>query len=459
MNDEHSLKALKLEQIARACRKDLLLFAKWMHLDFVSGRHLEILGDALQKVEAGQIHRLMVTMPPRHGKSTMVSQLFPIWCFGRNPKKEVIVTGYGDDIAAFHSRHARRFFASERYSAVFPGVARISDAQELERESVHEWSTLHGGCYRAVGITSGISGRGADLIVIDDVVKNREQASSSELRSKILQEYRSTLYTRLSPGGAIVLVMTRWHPTDLAGTLLAEMAAGGEQWTVLSMPAIDADGNALWPERWSLERLQKVKTAIGSAEFGALYQQNPKMAQGGMFKRQWFEVVQEMPETWNRVRYWDRAATEGGGDWTCGLRMSRDKDGIYFVEDIVRLQGSPMQVEQAILATAKRDGTDVRIFLERDPGAAGVMEVDYYIRQLAGYSVYAVPVTQSKTLRAGPVASQTEAGHVKLFNASWVEKLLCEAEDFPNGDHDDIIDCLSGAFGQLINYNPIWFAV
>jgi hypothetical protein len=291
-----SLKALQLEQVVRACRSDLGLFCRFICPSYESARHLDLLIEALERVEAGKLHRLAVFMPPRHGKSTTISQLFPIWAFGRRPGLEVIQTRYSDDIAAFHSRHARRFFASERYSRVFPGVAKIADEQELARESVHEWSTLHGGKYRAVGITSGLSGRGADLIIIDDPIKNREEANSSGVRQKILQEFRSTLYTRLSPGGAIVLVQTRWHPNDLAGTLLKEMEAGGERWTVLSMPALDQQGNALWPERWPAERLAQTKKAIGSAEFAALYQQNPQLAQGGMFKREWFGIVPAVPQ-------------------------------------------------------------------------------------------------------------------------------------------------------------------
>lgn len=453
-----SLKQLRLEQLRRACRSDLLLFCRFVCPGYQTGKHLDLLTRALERVEAGEIQRLMVFMPPRHGKSTTISQLFPIWYFGRKPTREVIQTGYSDDIAAFHSKHARSFFASERFSSVFPGVARMADEAELARQSVQDWQTLHGGRYRAVGITSGLSGRGAHLIIIDDPIKNREEGNSSGVRAKILQEYRSTLYTRLSPGGAIVLVMTRWHPDDLAGTLLREMEAGGEQWTVLSMPAIDEQGQAMWPERWPLEKLQQIRTAIGSAEFGALYQQNPKLAQGSMFKREWFGTVSAAPADGLRVRYWDRAATHGGGDWTSGLKMFKSPQGIFYVEDVIRLQGSDLEVLSAIKNTAAQDGVNVLVRLEQDPGSSGKVEVNYLIRELCGYNAQAVRVDKAKELRAGPAAAQAEAGNIKLVRGRWNEAFLNEIELFPNGDFDDQTDSFSGAFNSLVLNVPIWVA-
>jgi predicted phage terminase large subunit-like protein len=446
-----TLKENELERIRRRSRKDLLLFTRYVWPKYIHGEHLDCLALALERIERGELRRLMVFMPPRHGKSALISQLFPCFFLGRNPTREVIQTGYGDDIASFHSYHARRIFTTQRFNELFPGVSRPLNAEEAARQAVHEWRTQAGGSYRASGIRAGISGRGAELIIIDDPVKNREEANSVAVRESVLQEYRGTLVTRLSPNGAIVLVMTRWHPDDLAGTLLKEMAGGGTQWEVINMPAINEDGKALWPERWPIEKIMEQKMALGSREFGALYMQNPRMMDNAIFRREWFEVVDAAPAQLEKVRYWDRAATKNkDSDWTSGVLMGRDRLNRYFVLHVNRFQGSPLAVETGIKNTASQDGVETMIGIEQDPGQAGIAEASYYVRALTGYNVRVFPVTKAKTIRATPFAAQAEAGNVKLVRGSWNEPYLSELENFAGLDEkNDQTDSSSGAFNVL----------
>jgi len=271
-----------------------LSYARYVLRDYQTPAHIRALGAKLEAVERGEIRRLMVMMPPRHGKSMLASQIFPCWYLGRHPDAQVAQSGYSRDITLEHSRRARDIFSSPETRRVFPSVRHQPqrEAQEqvaIERQAAHEWGTKQGGRYYAVGVQGGLTGRGAALAIIDDPVKDREEANSRIVRDKVWAWYRSTLYPRLTPTGAIILVMTRWHPDDLAGRLIAEMNSGdGDAWDILSLPAIDIDGSALWPDRWGLAELERIEATIGPYEWAALYQQRPRPEGGSIFLRDWW---------------------------------------------------------------------------------------------------------------------------------------------------------------------------
>lgn len=236
--------------------------------------------ERLEAVERGECKRLMVLMPPRHGKSQLVSRHFPAWYLGRNPQKEFISASYGADLASDFGRDVRNILATPEFAAVFPGNGLAADSTAKDR-----WHTRHGGGYVAAGIGTAITGRGADILNIDDPVKDRAAAESEVTRKATLDWYRSTAYTRLMPGGSVVVTMTRWHEEDLGGTLLEEAKNGGDQWEVLCLPALANAANdplgrsvneALWPDRYPAESLQAIRSAIGERDFGALYQQEPR---------------------------------------------------------------------------------------------------------------------------------------------------------------------------------------
>ena len=441
-------------------RNDLLVFCALMDDRFERANHTLNLIDKLEAVERGDIKRLIVTLPPRHGKSLLISQLFPCWFLGRNPRAQIIQTGYGKDIALFHSKRARDYFTSARFHGVFPGVMHeperpAQEVVEVSQQSAHEWGSRQGGRYYAVGIGGGITGRGADLGIIDDPLKNREEANSPTQRQKVLDWYRSTFYTRLAPDGRLVLVMTRWHKADLVGTLLAEMLAGeGEKWEVLNCPAIDDLGGALWPERWPIERLMQVKAAIGSAEFSALYQQEPTDPESGLLRREWFRIAEEWPASITRwVRYWDLAATVADGtndpDWTAGALVGVH-EGVWYIRDIRRGRWTPKVVQDTIGQTAALDPRGTMIRMEQEGGASGKSLVDHYARHvLVGRDFAGIPSLKSKEIRAGPLSAAAEAGNVVLVRGEWNGQFLDQSETFPFGDHDDLIDSVTGGLNVI----------
>jgi predicted phage terminase large subunit-like protein len=222
---------------------------------------------------------------------------------------------------------------------------------------------------------------------------------------------------------------------------------------IAEQPVSDYDqrqpGAALWPGRFDLDELQKTRLSLGSHEWNALYQQRPTPPGGGMFQREWFSIVNAAPVDAARCRYWDKAGTEGAGDWSCGVKMVRDQDGAFYIEDVVRGQWSALARERIMRQTAEMDGGNTSIGVEQEPGSGGKESAESSIRNLAGFPVYAEKVTGDKATRAMPFAAQCEARNVKLVRGSWNSAYLDELCSFPYGSHDDQIDGSSGAFAKL----------
>lgn len=423
-------------------------FGKWLQdvspeltWDWAYLRHIQ---ETLERVTSGEIRRLMLFVPPRHGKSEMVTVRYPVWRMEQEPSLRVVVGAYSQTLANRFSRKSRRI-AKERFEL------------DRERKAVEEWETVGGGTYRAVGVGAGITGQGGHLIIIDDPVKNREEANSETYREKVWQWYTDDLYTRLEPDATVILIMTRWHEDDLAGRILASDDA--DQWTVISLPAEAEEndplgrevGAALCPDRYDLTALNGIKRVLGHSYY-SLYQQRPAPPEGGMFKRQWFEIVSAAPRDAQRVRAWDRAGTEGAGDYTVGLLMAKDKQGGYFVEDVVRGQWDDLQCDKIIKQVTEMDAArygDVTSWFEQEPGSSGKQVARITIRALAGHVVKAERSTGDKTTRAQPYAAQCGAENVKLVKGAWNFAYLNELASFPYGTHDDQVDTSSLAFNKL----------
>ena len=434
---------------------------------WVLAPHLDALNVALVKVAMGKIKRLMVTMPPRHGKSELASRYFPAWYLGMFPDRRIILSSYADTFSAKWGRKARELlseFGPELY-----GIEIASDSRAADR-----WDIVnHEGGMLTAGIGGSITGQGAHVLIIDDPVKDAVAVLSPTVRAKNWDWYQATASTRLEPDGCIILIQTRWHNEDLAGKVLAESSDNDdpdERWHCIDMPALCVDpksdllgrkmGEALWPARFNERRLMSVRERIGQRWFGALYQQQPVFAEGNMFSRSWFDVATDYPRDATMIRYWDLAATKkkqsgNNPDWTAGALVAH-KGGRFWIVDVQTIQESPRHVENLISQTAALDGAGVRIAIEQEGGSSGVNLIDHYRREvLVGFAVTGVRTSHSKEVRAQPFSSASEAGNVTLIDGAWLHKkcdgcsYFDELEQFPFGSHDDRVDATFGAHEQL----------
>jgi len=413
-------------------------------------RHHRLLISELEKVAHGTIDRLMVFMPPSSAKTTYSSILFPAWMLARSYGIDVIGASYNAEYAEDISWRIMRLAAEEEDSLEY---RLISESRKL-------WRTNKRGVYRAAGAGGGITGRRADLIIIDDPIKGREDADSHAMREKVWAWYRAEVIPRLKPGGRIVLIQTRWHHDDLAGRLLKQMEAGtGDTWRIISLPALALPGDimrrkpgeALWPEWEDEAALARKRAVIMEREWSALYQQNPTPPEGALFKPNMMEIVHAVPaDLVDVVRSWDLAASKAqvGSEpaYTVGLKLGRNARGRYFILDVQRFRGGPDEVDAAIRNVADRDGKLVKVRIPQDPGQAGKTQVLHLGRLLAGHVVVIGIETGDKETRAQPVASQVNIGNVGMLRAPWNELLVEEMATFPLGIFKDQIDALSGAF-------------
>jgi predicted phage terminase large subunit-like protein len=416
--------------------------------------HHRLLLDHLEDVACGRADRLMVLMPPGYAKSTYTSIVFPSWWFGLHPSSSVIAASHTAALAEHFSRQVRGMITEQ---ASLLGTALLADNRSARR-----WRLSTGGQYFATGLRGPIAGRRADLIIIDDPVKSQADADSVSTRDLTWNWYRFDLLTRLTPGGRIVLVMTRWHEDDLGGRLLAQNSS---EWRILRLPVLAemndplrrTPGAPLWPEWEDAAALQRKRNTIGERAWSALFQQSPRPLAGGLFKVNLITILDDVPQLQQArpVRAWDLAATsEAEGhdpDWSAGVKLCRDAGGRFIVLDVVRLRASPWLIERKLVQVAEDDGTAVRVDLPQDPGSAGKVVASNYVALLAGFDVSVSSETGSKLARATPVAAQVEGGNLSIVRGDWNFAFIEELRDFPLGRKDDQVDALSRAFARLVS--------
>jgi predicted phage terminase large subunit-like protein len=421
-------------------------------------RHLDLIDQVIVDAVAGRgPQRVVVECPPRHGKSELISHRTPPWYLGMFPDRQVMLASYEATFAETWGRKGRDLL-EEHGRGLYHGITVRPDARAQDR-----WYTSAGGVMAASGIGGRFTGMGADLLIIDDPVKNAEDARSKTIRSKHWDWWQSTAVTRLHPGAVVIVLMTRWHEEDLGGMLLNQGADdGGEPFTEIRLPAI-ADGpdllgrqsgEALWPERYTAQALEQRRRSVGSYWWSAMYQGRPTPEGGGMFRRDWFPIVDAAPVEARVVRYWDFAATEARSgadpDWAVGTKVARTADGMYYVVDVRRERLSPHGVERLVAQTAQLDGKGTQVWIEQEPGSSGKIVIDHYQRHvLPGHPVRGRSESGSKVVRADPVSAQAEAGNIRLVRGAWITDFLDEFEQFPNGSHDDQVDTVSGALAVL----------
>lgn len=421
-------------------------FPDWLPLVAPSYRwdwaHLSYIQSALDQLTTGKTKRLMLFLPPRHGKSEMTTVRYPVWRLEREPHLRVIVGAYNQMLANSFNRKARKI-ATERFS--------LSD-----RVAVEDWQTPQGGGIRAAGVGAGVTGRGADLVIIDDPVKNREEAESPTYRDRVWDWYTDDLYTRLEPGASMILIMTRWHEDDLAGRILASERAG--DWTIVNLPALAeandplgrSEGAALCPERYDEAALDSIKEVLGSRSFAALYQQRPQPAEGALFKREWFTTVDAAPEGLRWGRYWDLAAsTKTSADYTASAAVGFDgNDGTLYIRDMIRGRWEWPDARKIIVETMLGEPNTTHAIEEAMHGLAAIQELRRE-RAVAHIALRGIHVDKDKLTRALPWSARAEARKVKLVRGPWVGAFLSEICMFPQGTNDDQVDTVSGGVGLV----------
>lgn len=401
--------------------------------------------------------RLIVSVSVRHGKSEYVSKWLPPWYLGTHPNKRVVLAGHEADFASRWGRAARDILTEHGH--------RFDVGVSPRSEAANRWDLAapHDGGMFTLGVGGAVIGRGADLLIVDDPVKSFEDAMSPLKRRRVKEWWTGTMETRIEPGGAVVLVMARWHEDDLAGFLLKEAP---DEWREVRLPAIADDpddplgrapGEPLWPERYPLAELERRKKAtsllLGEQVWLAQYQQRPTTPKGGMFPDGKWAFAPAVNHAWEPiqwVRRWDLAATEEGGDWTVGVLMGKRADGRFVVGDVRRGRWASSDVRQEIRVAAGTDPDGTRIVVPQDPGQAGKDQAEQLVAMLAGFAVATERETGSKEVRAAGYAAQQQAGNVTLVEGDWNGAFTLEHTGFPKGTHDDQVDAAAGAFNALV---------
>lgn len=436
----------------------LISYAAYQWPGYKDAAHHRLIARKLEAVERGDIKRLMITMPPRHGKSMLASEFFPAWYLGRNPDHYVVTATYAQELADDFGRKVKNQIEDESFRLIFPGVTLSGDSKSAKRFHIEgesggiEHSLSQKGAFYAVGVGGPLTGRGAHLLLIDDPVKNREDAESEVIRKKTKDWYTSTAYTRLMPGGRIVIIQTRWHEDDLSGWLLEEHVH--EDWAILNLPAIDDEGDALWPEQYPVQSLEKIKKAIGPRDWSALYQQRPSPESGDYFKREWIHTFDVMPprEGLNIYGASDYAVTSDGGDFTVHVVLGLDPEGRLYLLDMWRGQTASDKWIDAFCDLVLK-WKPIAWAEEQGQIRSGIGP--FLVRRMLDTAAYVVreqfPVRADKAVRAQSIrARMAMAGLYVPHDAPWVVDLIPELMSFPVGVHDDQVDAL-GLVGQLLD--------
>lgn len=440
-------------KLAGLAHHRLLPYAMLTWNGYKPADHLRRIADKLEAVERGDIKRLMLFLPPRHGKSLLASQFFPAWYIGRNPGKQIIHATYGQDLADGFGRHIRNQLTDPLYQAIFPGVTLEKDSQSAAR-----FHTSNGCVYHAVGVGGAATGRGADILIVDDPVRNREDADSELIRQKTKDWYTSVAYTRLMPNASVILIQTRWNADDLSGWLVREHKH--EDWDILSLPALDHAGNALWPESYPAKRLAQIRKAVGERDWAALYQQSPTIDGGNILKKHWWRVWPEgkpLPRcdhvflSWDTA-YSDKAYKENSHSamtaWGVFWNDAEDRNCLLLMKtwngqvDYPELRAKAKELDREL-------EPDCHLIEKKASGQSLLQD----LRRVPGVRVKAYNPDKDKVTRAYSVQAMLESGQVYVPDRRWAESLVEQVSQFPNGapPSSDYTDTVTQALLYLRN--------
>lgn len=405
-------------------------FSQTIPKSWESPPHVRKIADALDAVDRGEVDRLAISMPPRHGKSETVTCRYPLYYLEQNPEQNCLITGYNE-------RFARKFNRRVRNLALERNL--VAD----DKSAADEWATTSGGLCMARGVGSPPTGTGFKRIIVDDPIRRREDADSLLYRDKAWDWYSEDLYSRLEPSGAIIMVATRWHHDDVMARAIASEPG---KWLVINLPAISDEGSALWPERYSVADLERIK-AVNPRAFEALYQGNPTQREGDFFRVGSIGMVGQasIDKNWRSAVAFDLGSSETG-DWTALAQAWQAPDGrVAF--DIRRVRMNTH--ERNTWIKAECDARKSPVVIPQDPGAAGKDSAKYLAGVLGGHTVTIQRVSGSKEARAEPFSAQVNAGNVMFLESPDAKAAIEELRVFPSGAHDDIVDALSDAYNAL----------
>jgi len=438
---------VKLEKLkSRELSQDKFLkFVEKVWPTFIGGRHHKRMAEAFERVANGTCKRLIINMPPRHTKSEFASYLLPAWFLGKFPHKKVIQTSHTAELAVGFGRKVRNLVDSEVYNEIFPGLSLQSDSKAAGR-----WNTSKGGDYFAIGVGGAVTGKGADILIIDDTHSEQEAAmaaSNPEVYDKVYEWYTSGPRQRLQPGGSIVIVMTRWSQRDLTGQVLKAAAArGGEEWEVIEFPAILPSGNPLWPEFWSKEELEALHEELPNSKWQAQYQQNPVGNESAIVKRDWWKWwTQERPPVCDYIlQTWDTAFEKNNrADYSAGTTWgiwNNDEDNgqpNIILLDTYKKRVEWVDLKKDVLRTY-HDWEPDGVLIEKKATGAPLI---YELRSM-GIPVqeYTPSRGNDKVSRLNSVSDIIASGKVWVPETRWAEELVDEIAAFPSGEHDDLVD-------------------
>jgi predicted phage terminase large subunit-like protein len=418
--------------------------------------HIDEICKALEAVSRGELSRLLINIPPGCMKSYLCSVFWPAWIWATNPTARFLTSSYGAHLTIRDNLRVRNIITSPWYRRHYSRV-RLTDDQNVKVR----FDTTAGGWRIASSVGGVDTGEHPDYIIIDDPLSAKQGRSETYLES-VQNWFDGSISTRgVARDVAIVVIMQRLHEDDLSGHLVSKGGWEHICWPMHYDPKRhdprdlrSEAGELLWPRLFSEDKVRQMEIDLGPYGAAGQLEQRPAPEGGGLFRRAWLPVVEAGPAKADRVRGWDTAGTELGGDYTAGVKWARTDDGVWFVEDVIRVQASAGEVDKLILETARSDGRGCLVREEQEPGSSGKAVIAARAKALAGFDYAGVTVSGDKVTRARPMRAQAEAGNVKLLEGEWCEAFRQEAESFPVGRHDDQIDAASCGFNALIEAKP-----
>jgi predicted phage terminase large subunit-like protein len=429
-----------------ASRETFMGFTKDVWPAFIEGRHHKIMAEAFERVARGELKRLIINMPPRHTKSEFASYLLPAWFLGQYPEKKIIQTAHTAELSVGFGRKVRNLVDSDDYKTIFPKVSLRADSKAAGR-----WSTSQGGEYFAIGVGGAVTGKGADLLIIDDPHSEQEgQSIDPSVFDKVYEWYTSGPRQRLQPGGSIVVVMTRWHKRDLTGQIIKSSVQreGVDEWEVIEFPAIMPSGSPLWPEFWPMKELESLRNELPAPKWSAQYQQNPTSEEGALVKREWWKRWEEddPPLCEFIIQSWDTAflktqRADFSACTTWGVFYRPDDDGVT-QPNVILMDAYKERLEFPELKKTAYD------FYQHWQPEAFVVEAKAagtpLIFELRAMGIPVAEYTPSrgndKISRVNAVSDLFASGVIWAPETRWAEEVIEEFAAFPAGEHDDLVD-------------------